>query len=113
SQARTTGQAPSIGVHHAGFANHYIPLLTRICFWFAAYIPRVPLDHRDTQDWLRRALPNMPKFLYFTPIEYPSPSMNKTGTTEQALLTNHKPEPFIRHRLSAAHYIPLLKIVCL
>uniref|UniRef100_A0A5K3FYY1 Uncharacterized protein n=1 Tax=Mesocestoides corti TaxID=53468 RepID=A0A5K3FYY1_MESCO len=31
-----------------------------------------------------------------TNVEYPSPNRKNTGTTEQALLTNQKPEPHIR-----------------
>uniref|UniRef100_A0A5K3EGR4 Tumor necrosis factor alpha-induced protein 2 n=1 Tax=Mesocestoides corti TaxID=53468 RepID=A0A5K3EGR4_MESCO len=29
-------------------------------------------------------------------VEHPSPDRKKTGTTEQSLLTNHKPEPHVR-----------------
>uniref|UniRef100_A0A5K3FR30 Cytochrome cd1 nitrite reductase n=1 Tax=Mesocestoides corti TaxID=53468 RepID=A0A5K3FR30_MESCO len=29
-------------------------------------------------------------------VEYPSPNRQKSGTTEQALLTNQKPEPCVR-----------------
>uniref|UniRef100_A0A5K3FZU9 Uncharacterized protein n=1 Tax=Mesocestoides corti TaxID=53468 RepID=A0A5K3FZU9_MESCO len=29
-------------------------------------------------------------------VEYPSPNRKNTGLTEQALLTNHKPEPRVR-----------------
>uniref|UniRef100_A0A5K3FDV2 GNAT family N-acetyltransferase n=1 Tax=Mesocestoides corti TaxID=53468 RepID=A0A5K3FDV2_MESCO len=36
SQARTTRQAPSIRVHHAGHAVHYILLLIRV---FSGWLP--------------------------------------------------------------------------
>uniref|UniRef100_A0A5K3FSR4 Ovule protein n=1 Tax=Mesocestoides corti TaxID=53468 RepID=A0A5K3FSR4_MESCO len=29
-------------------------------------------------------------------VEYPNPNRKKTGTTEQVLLTNQKPEPHVR-----------------
>uniref|UniRef100_A0A5K3FK36 PPPDE domain-containing protein n=1 Tax=Mesocestoides corti TaxID=53468 RepID=A0A5K3FK36_MESCO len=37
-----------------------------------------------------------------TDVEYPSPSIKETDATEQALLTNHKPEPHLKNRLSAS-----------
>uniref|UniRef100_A0A5K3G0S7 Secreted protein n=1 Tax=Mesocestoides corti TaxID=53468 RepID=A0A5K3G0S7_MESCO len=46
--ARTTRQAPSIRVHHAGHAGHYILHLICVLRWLAAYLPRMPLDCRDT-----------------------------------------------------------------
>uniref|UniRef100_A0A5K3FSB6 Uncharacterized protein n=1 Tax=Mesocestoides corti TaxID=53468 RepID=A0A5K3FSB6_MESCO len=39
-------QAPSIRVHRAGHAAHYILLLSRVLLWLAAHLPRMPLDHR-------------------------------------------------------------------
>uniref|UniRef100_A0A5K3F5M6 Polyprotein n=1 Tax=Mesocestoides corti TaxID=53468 RepID=A0A5K3F5M6_MESCO len=48
SQARTTRQAPSIRVYHAGCAAHYILLLIRVLLWLAAYLPRMSLKHRET-----------------------------------------------------------------
>ncbi|VDD79896.1 unnamed protein product [Mesocestoides corti] len=53
SEARATSQPPSIRVRHAGHAAHYILLLNRVLLWLAAYLPRMPLEHRETQDWLR------------------------------------------------------------
>uniref|UniRef100_A0A5K3F4X2 Uncharacterized protein n=1 Tax=Mesocestoides corti TaxID=53468 RepID=A0A5K3F4X2_MESCO len=33
-------------------------------------------------------------------LEHPSPCIKKAGTTEQALLTNHKAKPNVRHHPS-------------
>uniref|UniRef100_A0A5K3EIN5 Transposase n=1 Tax=Mesocestoides corti TaxID=53468 RepID=A0A5K3EIN5_MESCO len=52
-QARTTRQAPSIRVPQAGHAAHYILLLIRVFLSFAAYLPHMPLDRKETEDWLR------------------------------------------------------------
>uniref|UniRef100_A0A5K3FYM8 Uncharacterized protein n=1 Tax=Mesocestoides corti TaxID=53468 RepID=A0A5K3FYM8_MESCO len=57
SQAKTTHQAPSIRVHHAGHAAHYILHLSRVLLWLAAYLPRTPLERRGTRNWLRSGGP--------------------------------------------------------
>uniref|UniRef100_A0A5K3F0M2 Transposase n=1 Tax=Mesocestoides corti TaxID=53468 RepID=A0A5K3F0M2_MESCO len=49
-------QAPSIRVRHTGHAPHYM-LLSRVLLWLAAYLPRMPLERRETQDWLRSGGP--------------------------------------------------------
>uniref|UniRef100_A0A5K3G5U3 Secreted protein n=1 Tax=Mesocestoides corti TaxID=53468 RepID=A0A5K3G5U3_MESCO len=53
SEARAKRQAPSIRVHHAGHAAHYILYLSRVLLCLAAYLPRMPLELRETQDSLR------------------------------------------------------------
>uniref|UniRef100_A0A5K3EX44 Valine--tRNA ligase n=1 Tax=Mesocestoides corti TaxID=53468 RepID=A0A5K3EX44_MESCO len=45
-EASATRQAPSIRVHDAGHAAHHILLLS-------PYLPRMPLERIETQDWLR------------------------------------------------------------
>uniref|UniRef100_A0A5K3FMC0 Transposase n=1 Tax=Mesocestoides corti TaxID=53468 RepID=A0A5K3FMC0_MESCO len=57
SEARATRQAPSIRVLHTGHAAHYILLLSRVLLWLAAFLSRMPLDCRETQDWLRSGGP--------------------------------------------------------
>uniref|UniRef100_A0A5K3EQZ3 Uncharacterized protein n=1 Tax=Mesocestoides corti TaxID=53468 RepID=A0A5K3EQZ3_MESCO len=59
TQARTTRQAPFIRVHHAGHAAHYILLPIRVFLWLAAHLPRMPLERRGTEDWLRPVWSNM------------------------------------------------------
>uniref|UniRef100_A0A5K3EN08 Uncharacterized protein n=1 Tax=Mesocestoides corti TaxID=53468 RepID=A0A5K3EN08_MESCO len=53
SEARATRQVPSIRVHHAGHAAYYILHLIHVLLWLAAFISRMPLDRRETRDWLR------------------------------------------------------------
>uniref|UniRef100_A0A5K3G5T1 Polyprotein n=1 Tax=Mesocestoides corti TaxID=53468 RepID=A0A5K3G5T1_MESCO len=60
SEARATRQAPSIRVHHAGHAAHYILHLIHVLLWLAAFPSRMPLDRRETRDWLR---PRGPTYL--------------------------------------------------
>uniref|UniRef100_A0A5K3FAG5 Uncharacterized protein n=1 Tax=Mesocestoides corti TaxID=53468 RepID=A0A5K3FAG5_MESCO len=95
-----TSQASSIRVRHAGHAAYYMLHLIHVLLRLAAYLPRLPLELRGTQDWLRPGGPIClrPELLphHTTPVEYPSPNRKKTGTTEQALLTNQKPELCLR-----------------
>uniref|UniRef100_A0A5K3FSJ6 Frizzled domain-containing protein n=1 Tax=Mesocestoides corti TaxID=53468 RepID=A0A5K3FSJ6_MESCO len=51
--------APSIRVHDAGHAAHYILHLSRVLIWLAACPPRMALERRATPDWLRPARTNM------------------------------------------------------
>uniref|UniRef100_A0A5K3EW81 Anoctamin n=1 Tax=Mesocestoides corti TaxID=53468 RepID=A0A5K3EW81_MESCO len=85
SEARATGQAPSIRVHHAGHAAHYILHLIHVLLWLAAFLSRMPLNRRETQDWLR---------------------------PEQVLLTNYKPELCARRCLSESTTLATPLIVC-
>uniref|UniRef100_A0A5K3EJ06 Inner membrane protein n=1 Tax=Mesocestoides corti TaxID=53468 RepID=A0A5K3EJ06_MESCO len=41
-----------IRVPHDVFDTHIHPLI-RFCLWLAAYLSRMPLEHSDTEDWLR------------------------------------------------------------
>uniref|UniRef100_A0A5K3FV29 IS5/IS1182 family transposase n=1 Tax=Mesocestoides corti TaxID=53468 RepID=A0A5K3FV29_MESCO len=50
SQAKASRQSPSIRVHYASHAVHYILHLTSVLIWLAAYLPRMPLERRETPD---------------------------------------------------------------
>uniref|UniRef100_A0A5K3EMK1 Uncharacterized protein n=1 Tax=Mesocestoides corti TaxID=53468 RepID=A0A5K3EMK1_MESCO len=39
--------------HHAGYATLHIPLLRGVCLRLAACVSRIPLEFRETADWLR------------------------------------------------------------
>uniref|UniRef100_A0A5K3FY39 Transmembrane protein n=1 Tax=Mesocestoides corti TaxID=53468 RepID=A0A5K3FY39_MESCO len=93
---RARRQVPSIRVYHVGHAAQYILPLIRVLLWLAAYLPRMLLERRDTQDWLRPGWSNISNASAATHIENPSPNMKNTGTTEEALLTNWKPGPRVR-----------------
>uniref|UniRef100_A0A5K3FE17 Multidrug transporter n=1 Tax=Mesocestoides corti TaxID=53468 RepID=A0A5K3FE17_MESCO len=56
----------------------------------------MPFEHKQTDDSLRPARSNTSAPKYVAAVEYPSPNRKKTGTTEQALLANQKPEPRVR-----------------
>uniref|UniRef100_A0A5K3G0Y7 Secreted protein n=1 Tax=Mesocestoides corti TaxID=53468 RepID=A0A5K3G0Y7_MESCO len=75
-------------------------LHARIFIWLAAYLPRMPLKRRETQDWLRLAWLNMSAPLCVSTVKYPSRNRKKIGTTKQALLTNQKTEPRVRRHPS-------------
>uniref|UniRef100_A0A5K3G4J1 Secreted protein n=1 Tax=Mesocestoides corti TaxID=53468 RepID=A0A5K3G4J1_MESCO len=38
----------------------WLLVLIRVCLWLAAYLPCMPLEHRESQDWLR---PGGPTYL--------------------------------------------------
>uniref|UniRef100_A0A5K3FBS5 Secreted protein n=1 Tax=Mesocestoides corti TaxID=53468 RepID=A0A5K3FBS5_MESCO len=52
-KTKATRQAPSIRVHHAGHAAHYILHLSHVLLWLAAYLPRMPFERREIHNWLR------------------------------------------------------------
>uniref|UniRef100_A0A5K3FJ97 Secreted protein n=1 Tax=Mesocestoides corti TaxID=53468 RepID=A0A5K3FJ97_MESCO len=50
--------------YHAGCTAHFLLLLIRVSLWLAAFLPRMPLECRETGDWLRPAWSNMSAPLY-------------------------------------------------
>uniref|UniRef100_A0A5K3FYV1 Transposase n=1 Tax=Mesocestoides corti TaxID=53468 RepID=A0A5K3FYV1_MESCO len=74
SEARATRHAPSIRVHHTGHAAHYILHLIHVLLWLAAFLSRMPLDRRETRDWLR---PGGPKCLRPNPTPHCLPLRNE------------------------------------
>uniref|UniRef100_A0A5K3EF81 Transmembrane protein n=1 Tax=Mesocestoides corti TaxID=53468 RepID=A0A5K3EF81_MESCO len=90
SQAITTRQAPSIRVHHTGYAAFYILLLIGVFFWLAACRPRMLLECRGTDDWPKPAWSNMPAPSDVNTVEYPSPNriLDHAGQSSVPLRSN-------------------------
>uniref|UniRef100_A0A5K3FHT8 Ovule protein n=1 Tax=Mesocestoides corti TaxID=53468 RepID=A0A5K3FHT8_MESCO len=56
----------------------------------------MPLNIKETEDWPMPAWFKMSAPSCGATIQYSCPIRKKSGTTEQASLTNHKPEPYVR-----------------
>uniref|UniRef100_A0A5K3G0A5 Secreted protein n=1 Tax=Mesocestoides corti TaxID=53468 RepID=A0A5K3G0A5_MESCO len=98
SQTRTTSQG--LPFESTTLATPLIIYCSSVVLlWLAAYLPRMSLERRGTQNYLRpgglvclRPDPTP----HCLPLSNPSPNKKKTSTTEQALLTDQKPEPRVR-----------------
>uniref|UniRef100_A0A5K3EHC0 GPS domain-containing protein n=1 Tax=Mesocestoides corti TaxID=53468 RepID=A0A5K3EHC0_MESCO len=110
SEARATRQAPSIRVHHAGHDAHHILHLNRVHIWLAGHHPCMPLERRETEDWLRHVVQHV--CVLKRVVEYPSTIMKETSTTEQSSLTNHKPEPHVWRLPSESTTLATPLIIC-